>query len=100
MKTVTIKAYNGKGEDKVLAGEREVQKPDTIPEALTLHGNEYVLKRYWADHVIVVQNQIRTGAQPKAEQFKQALIEEATKDKAAGDPSFYNRLVQLGVIKK
>src|SRR3989304_1390053 len=99
MKTVVIKAFNGKGEHKQLAGEREEQKPESITEALKLHGEEYVLKRYWADHVIVVQNQIRTGSAPKAEVFKSALIAEAAKDRAAGDPSLYNRLLQLGVSK-
>ena len=101
MKTVVIKAYDGKGENKQLAGEREVQKPESLAEAVKLHGNEeYVLKRYWNSEVIFVQNQLRTGSASKAEAFKTALIGDATKDKAADDPTLFNRLVQLGVIKQ
>ena len=100
MQNVIIKAYNGTGKDKVIAGEKESSKPDNITEAVELYGGEYVLKRFWADHVIVVQNQIRTGGTSKAGRFKQALVEEALKDKNEGDPTFYNRLVQLGVIKR
>ena len=102
MKKVTIKAYNGRGENKVFAGELEVNKPDTLKEATEIEGGDEskVLAAYWSSEVIAYQNQIRTGSGTKADQFKAKLIDEAKADKAHGDPTFYNRLVRLGVISE
>lgn len=63
MKKVTIEAFNGVGDKAVKAGEREVDKPDNINEAIQLHGEEKVFKAFWKSEVIEVQRQIRAGTQ-------------------------------------
>ena len=88
MKVVTIKAYDGKGESKVLAGEIEFTKPETLAECVQVEGGDEskVLAHYWSAKVIAEQNKLRTGGVSKAEKFKAALIETAKADKAKGDP--------------
>lgn len=65
--SVTITAHTGRGEDKVEAGTREVQKPDDLSEMIDLWGEAMVYKRSWGSFVIEVQSQIRSGKSPEQE---------------------------------
>lgn len=100
MKKVIIKAYNGRGDAKTFAGEQEVQKPDTVDEAVKLYGGDKVLERFWDAHVIYVQNRIRTGAGTSDRAVLDQIRSKARQQKADGDDSLFNQLVHLGVIKE
>lgn len=100
MQKVTIKAYNGKGESKEFAGEKEVNRPTTVDEAVEMFGSERVLKGFWASEAIHVQNQIRTGTGHSPRAKLNTLVEEARRQKATGDSRVYDRLVALELIKE
>ena len=99
MKKVTIRAHNGRGEDKVLAGEQAANQPETLEEAIAEYGADTVLGRFWDSHVIFVQNQIRTGTGHGTKSKVNALVVAARKQKAEGDSDLYNQLVYLEIIK-
>jgi hypothetical protein len=94
---VTIKAHNGVGDKKTLAGEKEVQKPLDVSEAVELYGPSEVLAGFWASYVIDVQREIRGGG--KVSKLNK-LIARARELKAAGDDELFNELVSLEIIKE
>ena len=63
MTKFTIEASNRVDGKNVLAGSREVDKPETIEEAVKAHGSEAILKGFWKSYVIEVQAQIRSGSE-------------------------------------
>jgi hypothetical protein len=71
MKKFLVKAYNVVGKEKTLAGEREIDQPENLAEAVIVEeGKEdEVLAHYWAAKVIDVQRQLRakTGEGAKAQ---------------------------------
>lgn len=77
MKKFLVKAYNGIGKEKVFAGEREIDQPENLAEAVIaetnaaekIDGEKVVLEFYWAAKVIDVQRQLRakTGEGAKAQ---------------------------------
>jgi hypothetical protein len=73
VKKVTIKAFNGTGKDKVLAGERAVDMPETTEEAVKLFGEEDALDYITSSYTIEVQRQIRAGTTMSARQQLRAL---------------------------
>lgn len=62
MTKFTIEASNRVEGKNVLAGSREVEKPETVEEAVKAHGGDAVLKGFWKSYVIEVQAQIRSGS--------------------------------------
>ena len=100
MKTVTIKAFSGSGDNKVFAGEETANKPDTLEEAAKEYTDEVVLKGFWKSHVIYVQNRIRTGGGTSYKSQVNTLRALARKQKAEGDSTLYDQLVQLEIIKE
>jgi len=73
MKNVVIKAFNGTGKDKVLAGERTVDMPETTEEAVKLFGEEDALDYITSSYTIEIQRQIRAGTTMSARQQLRAL---------------------------
>jgi len=73
MKSVVIKAFNGTGKDKVLAGERPVDMPETTEEAVKLFGEEDTLDYITSSYTIEIQRQIRAGTTMSARQQLRAL---------------------------
>lgn len=73
MKKVTIQAYNGIGKDKKLAGEREVDMPETCQEAVKLFGEEDTMGYIQSSYTIEVQRQIRSGTTMTAKQQLAAI---------------------------
>jgi hypothetical protein len=73
MKSVAIKAFNGTGKDKVLAGERTVDMPETTEEAVKLFGEEDTLDYITSSYTIEIQRQIRAGTTMSARQQLRAL---------------------------
>ena len=73
MKSVVIKAFNGTGKDKVLAGERTVDMPETTEEAVKLFGEEDTLDYITSSYTIEIQRQIRAGTTMSARQQLRAL---------------------------
>jgi hypothetical protein len=64
MEKFTVTAMTNEGGKKVLVGSREIDKPNTLAEAVSIEGGEAgVLKGYWKSKVIEVQAQIRSGAE-------------------------------------
>ena len=100
MKTVTIKAYNGQGDDKSFAGEEKANKPDTLEEAAKEYTDEVVLKGFWKSHVIYVQNRIRTGGGTSDRSKVSTLKALARRQKAEGDSTLYDKLVAVEMIKE
>jgi|KBSMisStandDraft_5_1062788.scaffolds.fasta_scaffold221620_1 hypothetical protein len=73
MKSVVIKAFNGTGKDKVLAGDRTVDMPETTEEAVKLFGEEDTLDYITSSYTIEIQRQIRAGTTMSARQQLRAL---------------------------
>lgn len=73
MKKVVIKAFNGTGKEKVLAGEREVDMPENVDEAKELFGEDDALDYITSSYTIEVQRQIRAGTTMSARQQLRAL---------------------------
>lgn len=62
MKTFLVTAYNGIGKDKTFAGQREIQEPENVQEALQVYGTEADLLEYaFSSYKIEIQRQIRAG---------------------------------------
>lgn len=82
MHKVTVKAYNGIGKDKVFAGEREVDCPDTLEDCKALEGGDEkpVVEAYWASKAIDIQRQIRAGTGTSAKAQLNVLIAKAKDD--------------------
>lgn len=68
MKKLEVVAYNGTGKEKVLAGKREVDFPETVAEALTKWPEDEILEYIKASYVIEIQRQIRSGTTMSAKQ--------------------------------
>lgn len=73
MKKSVIEAYNGIGKEKVLAGKREVDEPETLEEARKIDSDEDILEYYWSSKTIEIQRQIRAGTTMSAKQQLAAL---------------------------
>ena len=73
MKSVVIKAFNGTGKDKVLAGDRTVDMPETTEVAVKLFGEEDTLDYITSSYTIEIQRQIRAGTTMSARQQLRAL---------------------------
>jgi hypothetical protein len=103
MTKVTIEAYvKEPGKDAVKAGEREVNKPADIDEAVEMFSANEVLAGFWRSHVIDVQREIRSGTSSKGKVTTSKvnqLIQLARTEKLAGDPTRLNQLIELGVIE-
>lgn len=97
-----IKAFTGTGEKKVFVGEREVDKPPSVHEAIMTYGEDKVLKGFWKSEVIAIQASIRLGTNGHGSSKSQVqlMIESARKQKAAGDATLYDNLVALDIIKE
>lgn len=59
----TISASNRVDGKNVEAGQRVIDKPETLDEAVEAYGSDLVLKCFWKSHVIDVQAQIRSGSE-------------------------------------
>lgn len=71
MKTVTIKAYQGKGEDKVFCGEQEQDLPETIAELVENFDDAEVLACFIYGFKVKIQQQLRTPtSSPTVNEFK------------------------------
>jgi hypothetical protein len=73
MKKQVVEAYNGIGKEKKLAGQREVDMPETIDEATKLWGEEDFLDYAKSSYVIEIQRQIRAGTTMTAKQQLAAI---------------------------
>lgn len=99
MEKITIEAFNGVGEKAVKAGEREVEKPTSFQELVDNFDEAEILKGFWKSYVIDVQRELRaTTNGPTMKAKVNSIIEQAKKEKAAGDPTLYDKCVELGVI--
>lgn len=98
---VTIKAEDKDGK---LLGTSEEEKPETMAELLALAEEKDIVSGYWKSYVIDVQRELRNKARgPVKDQSKAKItlmIEEARKQKAAGDSGLYDQLVSLDIIKE
>lgn len=92
MKKLEVKAYNGTGTTKTLAGIKTVDMPENCEEAVKLWGLEKTMEHIKASYVIEVQRQIRAGTTVSAKSQLNMLI--AT---AATDPKVAELLKQAGI---
>lgn len=83
MKKFLVKAFNGIGKDKVFAGEREIDQPENLAEAVQAEDGkeDEVLALYWAAKVIEVQRQLRAKTGESAKSQLNAIL-----SVAKGDP--------------
>ena len=90
MKKVTIKAFTGSGDSKVLMGEREENQPETMAELLEEFPEEKIIELVWRSHAIEVQAELRNqnGQSAKA---KVKALEMAAKN----DPLLAQKLKEL-----
>ena len=100
MKKVTIKAYNGRGENKVFVGEEEVEKPENLADAIELTGEDDLVKGWWSSYVIEVQNRIRTGGTTSLKSKTDKIVATARTRKANGDNSLYELCMSTGLISE
>lgn len=92
MKTRTVTAYNGTGENKVLAGSRDINEPETLDEAEKEFGEEDALEYLMSARVIEVQRQIRAGT-TDSDRAKMKKLKAA----AAANPEFAAILKEQGI---
>lgn len=87
MKKFVVKAYNGIGKAKVFVGEREIDQPENLAEALQCEGGkeDEVLGHYWSSKVIDVQRQIRAKTGESAKSQLSAILSQAKANLDAGD---------------
>ena len=98
-----IKAFNGIGNKKVFVGETEVAQPTNLDEAVKTYGSDKVFKGFWKSEVIAVQASIRLGANGKGGGVRakvDSMITMARQEKANGDSTLYDKLVDLAVISE
>ena len=98
MHKVTVKAYNGSGDSKTFAGEREVDCPDTLEDATMLEGGDVkkVLSAYWSSKVIDIQRQIRSGTTVSAKAQLNMLLAKAKTDPCSPSLECSGRIVESG----
>lgn len=82
MKKFLVKAYNGIGKDKVFAGEREIDQPENLAEAVICEDGkeDEVLALYWTAKVIEVQRQVRAKTGESAKSQLNAILSVAKTD--------------------
>ena len=101
MEKVTVTAFTGTGAEKVLVGEREINVPQTVDEALTVYGSLSNLLEFALRSVVIdVQRQIRSGTATSSKKQLNSIIERANALKAEGDDSLFDECVRLGVITR
>lgn len=90
MKTKLVQAFVEAGKDvngkaiKTLVGERTIQVPENVEEALSVYGSEMDILEYAAaSYVIEVQTQLRTGSSEKS--TKRAMVNKLFARAEAGD---------------
>ena len=101
METVTVKAFTGEGDEKVLVGEREISVAQNVDEAIKVYGSmanllDFALRSY----VIEVQRQIRSKTSMSTKKKVNQIVERAKELKEEGDDSLFNECVRLGIIAK
>lgn len=81
------------------AGKKEIDKPNSLTEAVKVYGSESAfLHLAFRSHVIDTQRQIVNGTGTSDRSVVKALIAKARELKISGDTSLYDQLVHLKVI--
>lgn len=99
MKKVIVKAYTGKGENKVFVGEEEINKPESLADLQTLVNDDEIISGWFSSYVIEVQNRLRTGGTVSLKSKTAKIVDEARRRKAGGDSSLYELCVSTGLIE-
>ena len=99
MESKLIQAFHGSGESKVFAGDRKVNLPQTVDEAVKLWGGAKFVKMARGGYLIEVQRELRSDGKTSAKSQLNELIAAAEQQKQDGDDDLYNRLVSIEIIK-
>lgn len=97
MKKLTVTAFNGTGKDKVLAGSKEIDAPESIEEAVDAFGSDVVLEKFMRSHVIDVQRDIRSGSNTSDKAKLNQLLAKARDAKKNGDTALADMLAEHGI---
>ena len=95
-----IQAFNGHGKDKVFAGDRKVDLPESMEEAEGLWGDAKFVKMAVESYVIAIQGELRNGGKVSAKSQLNDLISSAKQQRMDGDSALFDRLVSAEIIKE
>jgi len=96
MRTQLVKAYFGKGDKKVFAGEIETELADTLDEAKGLYGEPQAVKHLNKSVVIDVQQSLRNGGSDDDNVLRAKLDSILAKARANPDSSIAQYLGEKG----
>ena len=99
MESKLIQAFHGSGDSKTFAGDKQVDLPNSVNDAVELWGESKFVKMARESYIIDVQRELRSGGKTSAKTQLNDLISAAKKQKQDGDDSLYNRLVAVEIIK-
>lgn len=96
MKTQLVQAFSTEGKDKIHIGDKEIDVPENVSEAIEVWGETTFLKLAMKSHVIDVQRAIRGGGNTGQKQKVNDLMTAARKQAAEGDETLLNNLISAG----
>ncbi len=99
MESKLIQAFHGSGYSKTFVGDKKVDLPNSVNDAVELWGADKFVKMARESYVIDVQRELRNGGKVNAKTQLNDLIAAAKKQKQDGDDYLYNRLVSVEIIK-
>ena len=99
MESKLIQAFHGSGKDKVFIGDKKVDLPNSVDDAVKLWGAEKFVKMARESYVIDIQRELRSGGKSSAKTQLELLIAAANQQKNDGDDGLFQRLVALEIIK-
>ena len=97
MESKLIQAFHGSGESKTWAGDKKVDLPVTMEEAVQLWGEAKTIKMARESYTIDIQRELRAGGKVNAKSQLNQLIASAKQQKADGDSTSYDILVAANV---
>ena len=99
MENKLIQAFHGSGKSKVFAGDKKVDLPNSVDDAVELWGAEKFVKMARESYIIDVQRELRNNGKTSAKTQLNDLIAAAKQQKNDGDDGLFQRLISLEIIK-